>query len=68
MQSQKLAPHDWLPVFVDYLYLIFTHATAFGGQHHAIDSLCQASVRRAIPTTANLLALSSRIGTVRWVV
>ena len=29
MQSPDLAPHDWQPVFVDYLYLSFTNATAF---------------------------------------
>ena len=29
MQSPELAPHDWEPRFVDYLYLSFTNATAF---------------------------------------
>jgi hypothetical protein len=29
MQSPELAPHDWEPGFVDYLYLSFTNATAF---------------------------------------
>jgi uncharacterized membrane protein len=29
MASPELAPHDWEPVFVDYLYLSFTNATAF---------------------------------------
>ena len=29
MQSPELAPPDWEPEFVDYLYLSFTNATAF---------------------------------------
>jgi uncharacterized membrane protein len=29
MQSPELAPPDWEPAFVDYLYLSFTNATAF---------------------------------------
>ena len=29
MQSPELAPEDWEPAFVDYLYLSFTNATAF---------------------------------------
>ena len=29
MQSPELAPHDWQPAFVDYVYLSFTNATAF---------------------------------------
>lgn len=29
MQSPDLAPHDWEPAFVDYLYLSFTNAAAF---------------------------------------
>jgi hypothetical protein len=29
MQSPELAPDDWEPAFVDYLYLSFTNATAF---------------------------------------
>jgi len=29
MLSPELAPHDWEPWFVDYLYLSFTNATAF---------------------------------------
>jgi uncharacterized membrane protein len=29
MQSPELAPDDWEPTFVDYLYLSFTNATAF---------------------------------------
>ena len=29
MQSPELAPEDWEPGFVDYLYLSFTNATAF---------------------------------------
>jgi uncharacterized membrane protein len=29
MQSPELAPYDWEPAFVDYLYLSFTNATAF---------------------------------------
>ena len=29
MQAPDLAPHDWEPSFVDYLYLSFTNATAF---------------------------------------
>ena len=29
MASPKLAPHDWKPNFIDYLYVSFTNATAF---------------------------------------
>jgi len=29
MQSPEVAPDDWKPTFVDYLYLSFTNATAF---------------------------------------
>ena len=29
MASPELAPPDWEPQFVDYLYLSFTNATAF---------------------------------------
>jgi uncharacterized membrane protein len=29
MQNPELAPHDWEPAFVDYLYLSFTNAAAF---------------------------------------
>ena len=29
MQAPELAPPDWEPEFVDYLYLSFTNATAF---------------------------------------
>ena len=29
MSSPELAPADWEPHFVDYLYLSFTNATAF---------------------------------------
>jgi len=29
MQSPEVAPEDWEPAFVDYLYLSFTNATAF---------------------------------------
>jgi len=29
MQSPDLAPQDWEPAFIDYLYLSFTNATAF---------------------------------------
>ena len=29
MMSPDLAPHEWQPTFVDYLYLSFTNATAF---------------------------------------
>jgi uncharacterized membrane protein len=29
MQSPEMAPSDWEPTFVDYLYLSFTNATAF---------------------------------------
>ncbi|HWG62955.1 MAG TPA: hypothetical protein VG253_14750 [Streptosporangiaceae bacterium] len=29
MANPELAPHDWEPQFVDYLYLSFTNATAF---------------------------------------
>jgi len=29
MQNPELAPDDWEPAFVDYLYLSFTNATAF---------------------------------------
>jgi uncharacterized membrane protein len=29
MASPQLAPPDWEPVFVDYLYFSFTNATAF---------------------------------------
>jgi uncharacterized membrane protein len=29
MQSPELAPEDWEPRFVDYLYLSFTNAAAF---------------------------------------
>ncbi len=29
MQNPELAPPDWEPEFVDYLYLSFTNATAF---------------------------------------
>jgi uncharacterized membrane protein len=29
MQSPRLAPSEWEPAFVDYLYLAFTNATAF---------------------------------------
>jgi len=29
MQSPDLAPQDWDPAFIDYLYLSFTNATAF---------------------------------------
>jgi hypothetical protein len=29
MQSPELAPPDWAPMFMDYLYLSFTNATAF---------------------------------------
>ena len=29
MQNPDLAPKDWEPSFVDYLYLSFTNATAF---------------------------------------
>ena len=29
MENPELAPKDWEPLFVDYLYLSFTNATAF---------------------------------------
>jgi uncharacterized membrane protein len=29
MTAPELAPHDWEPAFVDYLYMSFTNATAF---------------------------------------
>lgn len=29
MQDPDLAPKDWEPAFVDYLYVSFTNATAF---------------------------------------
>ena len=29
MQSPDLAPDDWEPAFIDYLFLSFTNATAF---------------------------------------
>ena len=29
MQSPELAPPDWEPAFIDYVYLSFTNATAF---------------------------------------
>jgi uncharacterized membrane protein len=29
MSSPEMAPPDWEPFFVDYLYLSFTNATAF---------------------------------------
>jgi uncharacterized membrane protein len=29
MASPELAPKDWEPYFIDYLYLSFTNATAF---------------------------------------
>lgn len=29
MQTPEMAPPDWEPTFLDYLYLSFTNATAF---------------------------------------